>query len=467
MVKVSVIIPVYNVERYVCDCLDSIINQTLKDIEIICINDGSTDNSLKILKKYALNDNRIIVLDQENGGHAVATNRGIDLATGDYLYLMDSDDVLELNALELCYNKIKNNKSDFVIFKAINYLDSTNEYYETEVYSMNKIYRKVGNQIFNYKDIGPLMFEASVTPWSKLYKRDFIIHENIRFPEGLIFEDNVFFFKALLTAKRISFLNKFLFTRRWYTSSSTMNGDLRFINSIEVANLVIQVFKEKNEYENYKKYLLNNKIKLNFMRYENIKKEYKEDYFKALKEDFIKIYKNKKLYSDLVQVLTKENRKKFEQVLISDNHLELDIIRKMYNQESNNKELLDTNVFNDIIKAFDKMAYTRQVDNRKIFELNQKHLKEILYDDFFYENFFRNLSDENKKIFEQMLISENLEEYLNLREIYSTAERENRLINKQNLLNININEKKILYDSIIGSKSWKITKPLRFFKNFD
>ena len=116
----------------------------------------------------------------------------------------------------------------------------------------------------------------------------------------------------------------------------------------------------------------------------------------------------------------------------------------MYNQESNNKELLDTNVFNDIIKAFDKMAYTRQVDNRKIFELNQKHLKEILYDDFFYENFFRNLSDENKKIFEQMLISENLEEYLNLREIYSTAERENRLINKQNLLNINMNEKNII-----------------------
>ena len=103
MVKVSVVLPVYNVEPYLRDCMDSIVNQTLTDIEIICVNDGSPDNSLDILNEYAAKDDRISVYDQENGGHAVATNRGIDLATGDYLFLMDSDDVLDLRALELTY----------------------------------------------------------------------------------------------------------------------------------------------------------------------------------------------------------------------------------------------------------------------------------------------------------------------------------------------------------------------------
>lgn len=249
MVKVSVVLPVYNVEDYLRDCLDSIVNQTLKDIEIICINDGSPDNSLEILREYEKKDNRITVIDQENGGHAVATNRGIDLATGECLFSMDSDDILELNALELSYNRLKEKDVDFVMFKAINYDDSTDRYYETEVYSMNKIYQKVGDNVFNYKDIGELMFEASVTPWSKLYKREFIMENNIRYPEGLIFEDNVFFYNALLTAKRICFLNEFLFIRRWYATSSTTNGDLRFLDSLSVSNLVIDVFKDNDELE--------------------------------------------------------------------------------------------------------------------------------------------------------------------------------------------------------------------------
>ena len=97
MVKVSVVIPVYNVEEFLEPCLDSIVNQTLDDIEIICVNDGSTDKSLDILNSYAKNDDRFTVISQENGGHAVATNRGMELANGKYLYLMDSDDLFGFN----------------------------------------------------------------------------------------------------------------------------------------------------------------------------------------------------------------------------------------------------------------------------------------------------------------------------------------------------------------------------------
>lgn len=120
-----------------------------------------------------------------------------------------------------------------------------------------RLQKKVGENVFNYKDIGSLMFEASITPWSKLYNHEFIMNNNIRFPEGLIFEDNVFFYDALFCAKRIYFLKEFLFIRRWYATSSTKAGDLRFLNSIDVINLMIKVFKKHGEYENYKKELYN------------------------------------------------------------------------------------------------------------------------------------------------------------------------------------------------------------------
>ena len=100
MVKISVIIPVYNVENYLEESLDSIINQTFTDLEIICVNDGSTDNSPSILNNYANKDSRINIINQENKGLSAARNSGLDVATGDYIYFFDSDDILELTALE-------------------------------------------------------------------------------------------------------------------------------------------------------------------------------------------------------------------------------------------------------------------------------------------------------------------------------------------------------------------------------
>ena len=461
MVKVSVVVPVYNVEDYIRDCLDSIVNQTLKDIEIICVNDGSPDNSLEILREYEAKDDRITVIDQENGGHAVATNRGIELAKGECLFCMDSDDVLELTALEHSYDRLKERDVDFVMFKAINYVDAEDRYYETEVYSMQKIYRKVGSDVFNYKDIGDLMFQASVTPWSKLYKRDFINRENIRFPEGLIFEDNVFFYKALLTAKRICFLNEFLFIRRWYSTSSTMNGDLRFISSIGVSNLVIETFRENHEFDNYKKHLLNNKIKNNYMRYNNLKKPFKEEYFQALKEDFIKILNDKKYYLDFINSVSYRHRRIFEQVIISENHIEFDQIRKTYDEEMTNYYHLDKNVFNVIINAFDKMTHKKQLNQRKIFEDNQQQLKEILEDEYFYKIFFLNLNSYNRTIFQQMLISENLEEYLSLRKLIKVTKKQTREYENTKILKENKLKERRKYNSLINSNSWKYTKVIR------
>ncbi|WP_052331736.1 glycosyltransferase family 2 protein [Methanobrevibacter oralis] len=193
MVKVSVVVPVYNVEKYLEECLDSIVNQTLEDIEIICVNDGSTDNSLDILNRYAKHDKRITIISQENKGHAVATNKGIELTSGEYLYLMDSDDIIELNTLKETYEYAKEKDADFVIFQSINFDQSSGKYYKSDFYSMDIVADIIGDSVVNYKDLGIFIFRISVTPWSKLYNNNFIKSIGAKFPEGLIFDDNIFF----------------------------------------------------------------------------------------------------------------------------------------------------------------------------------------------------------------------------------------------------------------------------------
>ncbi|MCI5866500.1 MAG: glycosyltransferase family 2 protein [Methanosphaera sp.] len=330
MVKVSVVMPVYNVEKYLRQSLDTIVNQTLEDIEIICINDGSPDNSLDILNEYAAKDPRITVVSQENGGHAVATNRGIDMATGEYLFLMDSDDILELNALEDTYNIATQKDVDFVLFKAINYDDEQDKYYEAENYSMNMVAHRVKDQIFSYEDVKDLIFKITVTPWSKLYNRKFIEDNHIRFPEGLVFDDNVFFWKVLFSAKRIYFHPEFLFKRRWYATSSTTAGDRRFIDSIDIFNLVWDVFREYGVFEEHKETLYNKKVFLANMRFKKIKDEFKEEYYQYMREDFIKVLDNEELYSDFIANLTYKNKKIFEQVLITQSAEEFILCRSTY-----------------------------------------------------------------------------------------------------------------------------------------
>jgi hypothetical protein len=160
---------------------------------------------------------------------------------------MDSDDSLKLDALELTYNAAEEKQVHFVLFQAINYNDEKDQFYEAENYSMNVVAEKVGENIFSIDDIEETSFEIAVTPWTKLYNRQFIEDSHIRFAEGLIFEDNIFFWEVLLQAQRIYFLREHLFYRRWYETSSTMAGDLRFTDSIAINTMVIDVF-EKYDY---------------------------------------------------------------------------------------------------------------------------------------------------------------------------------------------------------------------------
>lgn len=222
--KVSVIIPVYNVEKYLKECLDSILNQTLNDIEIICINDGSTDNSLTILEEYQRKDTRIQVYSQPNLGQSAARNSGLEKATGECIYFMDSDDKLDTTALEYCYNELLKNELDVLYFDAEVFFDNlfVKEMHRIpeNTYKREKSYDSIytGLELFN---IFKFQNKYRVSPCLQFFKRDFLIEFDIKFVYGIIYEDNIFALKVLLNAQRVSHRNIPLFKRRIREYSTT------------------------------------------------------------------------------------------------------------------------------------------------------------------------------------------------------------------------------------------------------
>lgn len=217
--KVSVIIPVYNVEAYLRECLDSVINQTLKEIEIICVDDGSTDSSLEILKEYAKKDNRISVLTQENLHAGVARNAGLAVAKGEYLSFLDSDDFFELDMLKETYNKVKSDSTDVCIFSAI-MLD----YKENEKKEMPWLC-KSKKEIINMKDIKDKIFDiTSPNCWNKIFKKDIINCYNLRFQSLINANDVYFSYMAVVVSKKISILNKKFINYRYNTGKQITSG---------------------------------------------------------------------------------------------------------------------------------------------------------------------------------------------------------------------------------------------------
>ena len=374
MVKVSVVIPVYNVEPYLNICMDSVVNQTLEDIEIICINDGSTDKSLDILNSYAEKDDRITVISQENGGHAVATNKGMKLAQGKYLYLMDSDDMLDLEALEKTYTVAEEKKVDFVLFQAMNYDEATDRTYANEMYSMNRLADFVGEKIFDYEDIGDLAFTISVTPWTKLYKREFVEKCGATFPEGLIFEDNVFFWEVFFSAERIYFLKEHLFTRRWHDASSTRAGDKRFLDAIKVNDLILEVFEKFGllDDEIYNVTAYNRKIKSNFNRLSLIKDEFKPLYFNEMQKNFKNWVSDEEFYDFLSTILTRRSKLILDETLTAKTYKELILTVQKYEAKREIKKLKRKN------KKLKKQNKKLKKEYNKILNSNSWKSTEIL-----------------------------------------------------------------------------------------
>ena len=211
--KVSVIIPIYNVEKYLAECIDSVINQTLNEIEIICINDGSTDNSLKIIKEYAKKDNRIKYFTQKNKGAGAARNLGLKHATGEYLGFIDGDDFANPDYLEKLYNKASTTNSDIVVCSANRY-DIRTKKIEKMPWALKVNYLPDIN-IFSYRDMPKYIFNFGQNwNWNKLYRHEFIKRNKIKFQELHRTNDLYFTCCALVLAERITTVKEELINYR-------------------------------------------------------------------------------------------------------------------------------------------------------------------------------------------------------------------------------------------------------------
>jgi len=209
-VKVSVIIPVYNVEDYLPQCLDSVLGQTLKDIEVICVDDGSTDKSPEILKEYADKDSRVLVIHQENQFAGAARNKGLEIAKGEYLSFLDADDFFEPTMLQQSYAMAKEFDTDFVVFRSDSYFSNIQQYVPS-MWTVKTNLLPADKVVFNYNDIKKDIFKVFTGwAWDKLYKREFVQSNKLLFQVQRTTNDLYFVYSALLCAKRICTLGNVL-----------------------------------------------------------------------------------------------------------------------------------------------------------------------------------------------------------------------------------------------------------------
>ena len=247
MPKVSVIVPIYNVEKYLEKCINSSLSQTLEDIQIILVNDGSKDNSGNIAKEYEKNNkDRVIYVEKENGGLSDARNYGLKYATGDFIAFLDSDDYIEKNAYEKMYNKAIEENADYVE------CDFLWEF-------PNKI--RVDKQ-YPYKNKKEMLSFVRVVAWNKLIKRQLITDNNLEFPKGLRYEDVEF------TYKLIPFINKFAYVDKPFIHYVQREGSIANVQNERTAEIftvldnVIEFYKKNNIYEKYR-----DELEYNYARY--------------------------------------------------------------------------------------------------------------------------------------------------------------------------------------------------------
>lgn len=249
--KISVIVPVYNVEKYLDRCMESITNQTLKDIEIICVNDGSTDNSKSILEKYKNNDERITIIDKSNRGYGSACNTGLRLAKGEYISIIEPDDFINENMYSDLYNIAAKNNADIVKSAFYEYVDSNCENGESATkINWSDIY-KMPTKIFKINEFTQfLYFHPSI--WSCIYKREFLTKNSVWFvePKGAGWADNPFQVKTLCLAQRIFYTDTPYYYYRLNnpnSSSNIVNFSNPFDRSEEIHNFLREKrIKDKN-----------------------------------------------------------------------------------------------------------------------------------------------------------------------------------------------------------------------------
>jgi glycosyltransferase involved in cell wall biosynthesis len=245
----SIIIPVYNVEPYLRQCLDSVLKQNYSDYEMICINDGSTDNCLSILQEYKERDGRIKIIDQDNHGLSAARNAGMKAASGEYILLLDSDDWLEPEALQTLTSGQKG--EDMICFNGKRHFEDGRKESPDQGITEEKL---TGWDYYNKYALVPRKFHFVCTVL-RLYRRVFLLQNNLFFKEGILHEDNLFTPLACYYAQSVRVIPEILYVYRIRTGSIMQTPDIKHLHdTILVANqlaaffIPIQTIDKKNLY---------------------------------------------------------------------------------------------------------------------------------------------------------------------------------------------------------------------------
>ncbi len=290
---VSILVPIFNVEKYLEECLNSIINQTLKNIEIICINDGSTDSSLEIIQSFMIKDSRIKLIDKQNSGYGDSMNQGLKIATGEYIGIVESDDIADLKMFESLYKSAEQNNFPDII-KSNYYEYWSKDSGKRIKYNLpNNLYEKVFTPTKEKK-----IFNSLPSIWSAIYKKEFILINKIFFnpTPGASYQDTGFNFKTLALAKTmICKKEAYLIYRRDNEVSSVNQKNKVFCICDEFLSIEkflkqkVSLFKVLKPIENYIKF--NTYIR----NYKRISDSYKKEFILHIKEIFEKELKNKYL----------------------------------------------------------------------------------------------------------------------------------------------------------------------------
>lgn len=245
-IKVSILVPIYNVEKYLSECLDSIINQTLKDIEIICINDGSTDNSLKILRDYEKKDNRIKIIDKPNSGYGASMNIGLNIAQGEYIGVVESDDFAQNDMFETLYSMAKENDTEVAKSDWYDYWSD-----KKFVRKNNRISPAKAGFVTNFEQDNSLI-RINPSVWSAIYKKEFLDKNNIRFLEtpGASYQDLSFTFKVFTLAKRVILTDKAYLYYRQDNINSSVKSKTKIWCVCDEYNEIDRFMNEHPEFDN-------------------------------------------------------------------------------------------------------------------------------------------------------------------------------------------------------------------------
>ncbi len=313
MAKVSVILPIYNVSPYLRQCLDSVIHQTLTDIEIICVNDGSTDDSPQIIREYQEKDSRIVMITGPNGGYGKAMNKGLDRATGEYIGIVEPDDYVSLEMFAELYQIAEDNQLDFVKADFYRFGSAADGQEESRYEHIDKTQKRYGELLNPSEDPSTIRF--TLNTWSGIYRRSFIEKHHIRHHEtpGASFQDNGFYFQTFVFARRAMIVEKaYYHNRRDNPNSSVKSRGKVYCMNIEYDFIRDFLMEESARWERFKAMYWWKKYFNYGFTLGRIGEEYKKEYLERMRMEFKRAMQKGELSRD---VFTELEWKKIESLI--------------------------------------------------------------------------------------------------------------------------------------------------------